>query len=288
MSIRGKSGTRQTHSIGGNVMAFLFLVLVGLFMLLPFVYSNVQSLKPMEELFVFPPKFYVRHPTLDNFRDLLLRTNNMWVPLERYLFNSVLLSVAGTLLSVVISAMAAYPLAKYVFPGSRVFEKLVVLSLLFVYEVTAIPQYILLSRFGMIDTLWALLLPALSSTLGLYLMKNFMTHLPDEMMEAARVDGAGHGRIFTHIVLPNIKPALVTVVILTFQTLWNRGTGSYIFTEQLKNLPTLLSQISTTNTVSTAGVSAAATVILMLPPIVVFVSSQSQVVETMAYSGIKG
>ena len=288
MSIRGKSGTRQTHSIGGNVMAFLFLVLVGLFMLLPFVYSIVQSLKPMEELFVFPPKFYVRHPTLDNFRDLLLRTNNMWVPLERYLFNSVLLSVAGTLLSVVISAMAAYPLAKYVFPGSRVFEKLVVLSLLFVYEVTAIPQYILLSRFGMIDTLWALLLPALSSTLGLYLMKNFMTQLPDEMMEAARVDGAGHGRIFTHIVLPNIKPALVTVVILTFQTLWNRGTGSYIFTEQLKNLPTLLSQISTTNTVSTAGVSAAATVILMLPPIVVFVSSQSQVVETMAYSGIKG
>ena len=288
MSLGQKTGRRQAHSIGGDILLFLFLLLVGVFMILPFVYSIVQSLKPMEELFIFPPKFLVRHPTMDNFKDLFLRTNNMWVPLERYIFNSILLSVAGTIFSVIISSMAAYPLAKYVFPGSRFFEKLIILALLFVYEVTAIPQYIILSKMGLIDSLWSMLLPAMASTLGLYLMKNFMTQIPDELMEAARVDGAGHLIIFWRIVMPNVKPAWVTAIILTFQSLWNRGTSSYIYTEQLKNLPTLLSQISTTNTVSTAGISAAATVFLMLPPIIVFLFSQSQVVETMAYSGIKG
>ena len=288
MSLGQKTGRRQAHSIGGDILLFLFLLLVGVFMILPFVYSIVQSLKPMEELFIFPPKFLVRHPTMDNFKDLFLRTNNMWVPLERYIFNSILLSVAGTIFSVIISSMAAYPLAKYVFPGSRFFEKLIILALLFVYEVTAIPQYIILSKMGLIDSLWSMLLPAMASTLGLYLMKNFMTQIPDELLEAARVDGAGHLIIFWRIVMPNVKPAWVTAIILTFQSLWNRGTSSYIYTEQLKNLPTLLSQISTTNTVSTAGISAAATVFLMLPPIIVFLFSQSQVVETMAYSGIKG
>lgn len=288
MSIVKRTGRRQSHSIAGDIMLLLFLLMVGVFMILPFIYSIVQSLKPMEELFIFPPKFFVRNPTLDNFKDLFVRTNNMWVPLERYIFNSVLLSVAGTFFSVIISSMAAYPIAKYRFPGSRLFEKLIVLALLFVYEVTAIPQYIILSKVGLIDTLWSLLLPAMASTLGLYLMKNFMSQLPDDLLEAAKVDGAGHLRIFWQIVMPNVKPAWVTAVILTFQSLWNRGTGSYVYTEQLKNLPTLLLQISTTNTVATAGISAAAAVILMIPPIAVFIFSQSKIVETMAYSGIKG
>lgn len=287
MALRGKSGRRQAHSIGGDIVLVLFLFLIGAFMILPFIYSVMQSLKPMEELFVFPPKFYVRNPTLDNFKDLLLHTNNMWIPLERYVFNSVLLSVVGTAASVIISAMAAYPLAKFRFFGSRIFEKLIVFALLFVYEVTAIPQYVILSKLKLINSLWSILLPAMSATLGLYLMKNFMMQLPDALIEAARVDGAGHFRIFWSIVMPNTKPAWITAVILVFQSLWNRGTGSYIYSEQLKNLPTLLSQISASNTVSTAGISAAASVFMMLPPIIVFLCSQNQVIETMSYSGIK-
>lgn len=287
MSVFKRTGRHQAHSVGGDIVLGLFLSAIGLFMILPFIYSMVQSVKPMEELFVFPPKFYVRNPTLDNFRDLLLHTNNMWVPLERYVFNSVIVAVGGTVGCVIIGAMAAFPLAKFRFFGSRTFEKLIVWALLFVYEVTAIPQYILLSKLQLIDTLWSLLLPALGSTLGLYLMKNFMSQIPDDLIEAATVDGAGYFRIFWSIFMPNIKSAWITVVILTFQSLWNRGTGSYVYTESLKNLPTLLSQISGA-TVSTAGISAAASVIMMLPPIIVFIFSQNQVVETMAHSGIKG
>ena len=287
MGLFKKTGRHQAHSLGGDIALAIFLIAVGLFMILPFVYSLVQSLKPMEELFVFPPKFYVRNPTLDNFGDLLLHTNNMWVPLERYIFNSLVVSVGGTVGCVIIGAMAAFPLAKFRFFGSRFFEKLIVWALLFVYEVTAIPQYILLSKLQLIDTLWSLFLPALGSTLGLYLMKNFMCQIPDDLIEAATVDGAGYFRIFWSIFMPNIKSAWITVVILTFQSLWNRGTGAYVYTESLKNLPTLLSQLSGA-TVSTAGISAAASVIMMLPPVMVFIFSQNQVVETMAHSGIKG
>ena len=257
-------------------------------MALPFVYAIVQSLKPMEELFIFPPKFLVQNPTSENFLDLFLRTNNMWVPFERYIFNSVLVTAAATAFSVVISSMAAYPLAKFVFPGSRGFEKLIVLSLLFVYEVTYIPQYVLLAKIGLIDSLWSLFFPALASSLGLYLMKNFMTLIPNDLIEAARVDGAGTWYTFWRIIMPNVKPAWITLVILSFQGLWNRDTGSYIFTESLKNLPAIFRQISASNTVATMGISAASAVLLMIPPIVVFLFTQSKIVETMAYSGIKG
>lgn len=156
------------------------------------------------------------------------------------------------------------------------------------YEVTYIPQYVLLSKMGLIDTLWSLFLPALASSLGLYLMKNFMTQIPNDLIEAAKVDGAGNWRTFWTIIMPNVKPAWITLIILSFQSMWNRDTGSYIFTEQLKNLPAIFRQISATNTVATAGIASASAVLLMIPPILVFLFTQSQVVETMAYSGIKG
>jgi len=212
----------------------------------------------------------------------------MWVPFERYISNSIYISVLGTLLSVLVSSLGAYPLAKMKFKGRVVYEKIIVISLLFVHQVTAIPQYVIMSKLGMIDTMSALIFPAVASSLSIYLMKNFMSQLPDDLIEAAKVDGSSHLRTFAQIVMPNVKPAWITVVILTFQGLWNRGTGAYIYSEQLKNLPTLLTQISASSTVSTAGIAAAAAVFLMIPPVFVFVFSQNKIVETMAYSGIKG
>ncbi|MBE6903064.1 MAG: carbohydrate ABC transporter permease [Ruminococcaceae bacterium] len=283
-----RTGKRQTHSIAGDIGVMLFLLTIGAFMILPFVYAIVQSLKPLEELFIYPPQFFVRNPTIENFTNLLLRTNNMWVPFERYVFNSVVITVFGTGLSVIVCCMAAFPLAKYKFPGSAAFERIIVLSLLFVYDVTFIPQYILLSSLGMIDSVYSIIVPAIASSLGLYLMKNFMSQIPTELIEAATVDGAGTWKIFMTVVMPNVKPAWITLVILSFQALWNRDTGSYIFTEQLKNLPAIFRQISVSGTVATAGIASASAVILMLPPIIIFLFTQSKIVETMAHSGIKG
>ena len=287
MKLYSKVGRRQTHSLAGSTLLLLILCLLGAFMLLPFIYAIAQSLKPTEELFLFPPKFFVRNPTFDNFLDLFWRTNNMWVPFERYIVNSVVMTVAGTVGSVVFSAMAAFPLAKFRFPGSRVYETGVTLALLFVYEVTYIPQYVVLSSLHLIDTVWAVILPAMSGTLGLYLMKQFMSQLPDALLDAASVDGASTWRQFVSVVMPNVKPAWITATILTFQGLWNRDTSTYIFTEQLKNLPAVFRQISSTNTVATVGIGAAAAVLLMIPPLLVFVFSQSRMIETMAHSGMK-
>jgi ABC-type glycerol-3-phosphate transport system permease component len=162
------------------------------------------------------------------------------------------------------------------------------MALLFVFEVTYVPQYVILSSLKLINTIWALILPAMANTLGLYLMKQFMSQLPDALLDAANVDGAGTMRQFWSIVMPNVKPAWITATILIFQSLWNRDSSTYIFTEQLKNLPAIFRQISSTNTIATAGIGAAAAVLLMIPPIVVFIFSQSRMLETMAYSGMKG
>ncbi len=257
-------------------------------MIIPFIYSIVQSLKPIEELFVFPPKFFVRNPTVDNFINLLMSTNNMWVPFERYIFNSIYMTIVGSAGSVIISSMAAYPLAKFLFPGSKMYFKIITLSLLFVYEVTYIPQYILLSKLSLIDTPFAIILPVFASSLGLFLMKQFMSQIPDSLVEAATVDGASTWTTFWVLIMPNVKPAWLTAFILSFQALWNRDTSAFIFTEQLKNLPAMFRQISVSNTIATVGIASAAAVILMIPPILVFVFSQSKILETMAYSGIKG
>lgn len=283
-----KVGRRANHSIFGDVGIFVFLAALGLFMIIPFIYSIVQSLKPVEELFVFPPRFFVRNPTADNFINLLLSTNNMWVPFERYILNSVYMTVIGSAGSVVIASMAAYPLAKFIFPGSKLYFKIITLSLLFVYEVTYIPQYILLSRLRLIDSPLSIIIPAFASSLGLFLMKQFMSQIPDSLIEAATVDGSSTWHTFWKLIMPNVKPAWLTAFILSFQALWNRDTSSFIFTEQLKNLPAMFRQISVSNTIATVGIASAAAVILMIPPILVFLFSQSRILETMAYSGIKG
>lgn len=283
-----KVGRRATHSIAGNIGVLAFLVLLGVFMVIPFVYAVAQSLKPPEELFVFPPKFFVRNPTPDNYINLFMRTNNMWVPFERYIFNSIYMTLISTIASVIFAAMAAFPLAKFRFPGSVLYSKIITVSLLFVYEVTYIPQYILLSKLGLIDNPLAIILPSIASTLGLFLMQQFMSQIPDALIEAATVDGSSTFRTFWSVVMPNVKPAWITAFILSFQATWNRDTSSFIFTEQFKNLPAIFRQISVSNTIATVGVASAAAVILMIPPILVFVLSQSNVLETMAYSGIKG
>lgn len=277
---------RYSKSVFGDVTIGVVLILFGAFMFLPFVYAMVQSLKPMEELFLFPPRFYVKNPTFDNFYQLFQLTNNLWVPFERYVFNSVFVTVIGTFANVVFSSMAAFPLAKFRFPGSKLLSNIVVLALLFVYEVTYIPQYIVMSKLGIIDSYWAILLPAIATPLGLYLMRQFMTQLPDSMIESATVDGAGLFRTYWSIIMPNCKPAWFTLIIFSFQSIWNRDSLNLIYSEDLKVLPTIFKQISSSS-FARVGVSSAAAVLLMIPPILIFIISQSKVLETMAFSGIK-
>lgn len=270
----------------GNLVVLVILAAMGVFTAIPFLFSIVQSIKPVDELFVYPPRLTVSRPTLDNFAVLFNLTSSTWVPVSRYLFNSLLLTVCGTVGNVVVCSMAAYPLAKLKFHGRKLLFNLVVVSLLFTYEVTFIPNYVILSKLQMLDTFWALLLPAVATPMGLFLMKQFMEQIPDSVVESARVDGAGTLTLYWRIVMPQVKPAWLTLVIFSFQSLWNREGLEFIFSEELKMFPTILKQVASSG-VARAGAAAAAAVILMIPPIVVFLLSQSNVIETMASSGIK-
>lgn len=281
------TGLHANRSAAGTAVVFLILLFTSLLMMMPFVYSIVQSLKPMEELFAFPPKFFVQNPTTENYQKLFQLTENLWVPFSRYVFNSVFVSVAGTALYILVASMAAYSLAFGDFPGAKLFNEIVVQALLFSSSVLAVSQYVILAKGCMLNTYWAVILPALSAPLGLFLMRQFMEQMiPKSMLEAAQIDGAGTFTTFWRVVMPVVKPAWLTLIIFTFQSLWSGAGNKYIYREDLKVLPTVLNQISAGG-MARAGVAAAAAVVLMIPPILVFMAAQRNVLETMATSGIK-
>lgn len=285
--MKSKVGAKAYRSIGGNIGTFIFLLIIALFMLLPLVFVVSRAFKPLSELFIFPPKLFPMNPTLDNFKDLSSLLGDSWLPFSRYVFNSLAVTVIGTFGNIIFSSMAAYVLSKHDFPGKNILFHTVVLSLLFSTVVTGIPNYIIITKLHMINTVWALILPLLPSSLGLFLMKQFMDQMiPDTLLEAARLDGAGENRIFFSICLPLVKPAIMTLLIYSFQGIWNSTGGSYIFDEKLKTLPTALNNIITSG-ISRTGVSSAVSLLLILPPIAVFLFAQSNVLQTMATSGMK-
>ena len=250
-------------------------------------YTVIQSLKPLDELWMFPPRFYVSHPTTKNFRDLFTLMSGNLVPFSRYIFNTVFTSIAGTVGHLFFASLAAYAMSKIKFPGGRGMFKLVRTSLMFHATVTSITSFILMSALNIVDTYWAIIIPAWGSTLGLYLMKQFMeSSVTDAVLESSRLDGASELRTFWTIAMPMVKPAWLTLIVYSFQGLWNAGQSIYIHSEQLKSLNYAIQQI-TAGGIKRAGASAAATVVMMLVPILVFVVTQSNIIETMGSSGMK-
>lgn len=282
-----KASNKQAgRKIGGTVAIFVFLLLLGTFMALPIYLACVMSIKPVHELFVFPPKLYVIDPTLDNFKDMFATLSDMWVPFSRYVFNSVFVTVCVTVAQCVFASMAAFVLAKCKFPGNKFLNSVIVVSLLYQSNVIYIMQYIVMAQLGMINTYWALILPSVASPMCLYLMRQSMTTIPDAMIEAAKVDGANMFTICWKIVMPNQKPALMTMIIFAFQAAWNIQGGTLVYKESLKTLPTVVQQAASSG-LARAGVAMAAAVFMLIPPIVIFMLAQKNVIETMAHSGIK-
>jgi len=278
---------RLNRSLGSDVFIFSVITFFALLMALPLVYAIVSSLKPVSELWLFPPRFFVSNPTLRNFSDLFSLMSDSYIPFSRYIFNTLFISAAGTAGHVIAASLCAYAICKMRFYGSRVLFKIIVLSLMFNASVAGTVSFIIISRLHMMDNYAAVILPAFASSLGLYLMKQFMEGMVnDTLIEAAKIDGAGDWRIFWRIVMPMVRPAWLTLIIFSFQGLWNTGASVYIQSEELKTLNYAISQI-VSGGIARAGVGAAATVLMMIVPIMVFVITQSNVVETMSASGMK-
>ena len=275
------------RSLGGDIGVYIFLTFIGIFMVIPLVYAIVQSLKPLDELFMFPPRLFVVNPTGKNFGDLFRLMGTSWVPFSRYIFNTIFYSVAGTAGNVMLSSLAAYAIAKIKFPGRNFLFQMIVYSLMFNATVTGITNFITMSMLGMVDTVFAIIIPAWCTTFGLYLMRQFMeSSVPDEVLESARLEGAGEFRIFFKIAMPMVKPAWITLIIFAFNGLWNAGANMFIYSEQLKTFNYAIGQILAGG-IARSGAAAASTVVTMIVPIIVFIITQSNVIQTMSTSGMK-
>ena len=278
---------KYTRSKVGNLTYVIFLMFLGMVSMLPFIYCIATSFKPLDELLIFPPRFLVRRPTMQNYLVLPSLLSNLRVPLSKYIFNSVFTSVVTTALYVVVSSMAAFTLSKSNIKGKKIFFLMVQFALLFNAYTLAIPRYLIYSNLDMIDTYWVYILPMLSHTMGVFLMKQYMEGaIPNALLEAAMIDGASTYRVFWQIVLPIVKPCLMTLTLFGFRDAWAQIPGETIFNESLKTLPTIMSQVSQGG-IARSGSAMAITVIMMIPPIIVYLVSQSNVLESMNSAGIK-
>lgn len=291
MAFQGNKINPTKHD-KSQIKFYLILLPFILFALLPLIYVVSTAFKPINELFVFPPQFMVRQPTLDNFRMLFEASSASSIPVSRYLFNSVMITVTVMFLSITFTSLAGYVLSKHRFHGKNFIFQLNQVALMFIPIAVTIPRYLVMSKLGLIDTYWAHILPMLALPVGLFLLKQFIDQIPDDVIEAAKMDGGTTISIYFKVVLPMIKPALATVAILSFQTIWNSVEASTLFIndESLKTFAFYITSLSSTggaNVVAGAGISAAASLIMFLPNFIIFVILQKNVMSTMAYSGIK-
>ena len=277
---------KPNRSRWGDILLYVFLLFVAFVMAFPIIYAVSSALKPLDELFKFPPRVFPQNPTLDNFSDLFVTMGKSWVTFSRYLFNTVFITLVGTVGHLIVASMGAFVLAKYDFPGNKTFFKIVTVAMMFTGYVTQIPNYLILNKLGWIDTYWAIIIPAFASPMGLFLMKQFMEGLPTSLIEAAKIDGANEWKVFTNIVMPNVKPAWMTLIIFSVQALWNNKASTFIYSEERKTLVYALQQIQSGGLART-GQGAAVLVVVMIVPIIIFVLSESQILETMASSGLK-
>lgn len=279
---------RYTRSRAGNVFIFLFLFISGLISIVPMIYSVCTAFKPLDELLVFPPRFFVHRPTLENFMVLPSLLSDLHVPLSRYIFNSFFVTIVSTFFQIIVASAAAFVFSKTKVKGRVAIFMIVQFSLLYNSYTLAIPQYLIFSWTNIIDTYLVYILPAIPSSMGVFLMKQYMdSSIPDTLIEAAKIDGANLFRVYGRIVMPITKPAWMTLLLFAFQHMWALVPSGTVFSEELKTLPYVMSSI-TAGGMARAGSAMAVTVILMIPPVVVYFISQSNVMETMSTAGMKG
>ncbi len=275
----------------GQIKFYLYLIPLAAFMLLPIIFITMSAFKPVDELFAYPPRFFVKNPTLNNFTQLFSISSSTNVPASRYLFNSIISTLLVVILTLLMSSAAGYVLSKKAFKQKKLLFSINNLALMFVPIAVAIPRYFVIVYSGLQDSFLANVIPLLAMPVGLFLVKQFIDQIPDALVEAAVIDGASDYKILTKIIIPLIKPALATIAILAFQTSWNSTEAStiYINKETLKTFSFYMSTLSNTsgNMVAGQGIAAAASLIMFLPNLILFIILQSQVMNTMAHSGLK-
>jgi ABC-type glycerol-3-phosphate transport system permease component len=283
---KDKEVALSRSSFGTFGISFM-LFLVSLFMAIPLLYTILQSIKPIEEYYIYPPRFFVINPTLDSYRAIISSIDSLGVPFTRYLFNAIFTTVVGTVSYLFLSLITAYPVAKSKIKIVAILNTFLVYAMLFHNDTMSMLRFVIMSYMGIIDTYWAVILPGFASTMGTYLIVQFIrANIHDEILEAARIDGAGEFKILFKIIAPSIKAGWLTALIFTFQSYWNQGASPYIYTEELKHISVAMNSIAASG-ITRAGTGMAVTLILMIPTVIIFLWNQRSIMNTMAHSGLK-
>ena len=270
-----------------------FVTFYAIVSILPIIFIVNHAFKPLSELFLFPPQFFVQNPTLNNFRELVFALNLSAVPFSRYLFNSILVTTATVGLSVLFNTMGAYPLSKIKFKGKVIIFNTIIISLMFVPDTVRITRFLIVSNLGIMNTYFGHILPLLAMPISIFLIKQFMDQIPVSLSEAAKIDGASEWKIFYKIVVPNIRPAIGTAAILSFQAVWGDLETStlYMTSESMNTMPFFISTLNAGLLggagVARQGASAAAGLLMFLPNLVIFIILQKSMMSTLVNSGIK-
>lgn len=292
IKINSKTG-KKIKIAPSQVLLYIFMLILVAFTALPLIYMVSTAFKPMDELFLFPPRFLVQNPTLRNFTDLVVSLGSSTVPFTRYIFNSVIVTVTIVSLTVLVSSLGAYSLVIFKPPGAKTIFSCILIALMFSPHVTQIPRYMVVNALGLIDSYWALILPNIAVAYNIFLIKQFMEQFPKELVESGRIDGASEWKIFTTVVMPSLAPAWSTLIVFSFVGNWNDYFSPliYITSQAMKTMPLALQTIAggpATMSIGRAGAVAAATFLMTLPTVIIFTCMQKKVMETMVHSGIKG
>ena len=271
-----------------GIWKYILLAIPMAFCALPLIYMVNTAFKPLNEMLRFPPTFFVKNPTLNNFSDLLTALSGASVPFVRSVFNSVLVSAVVVVLTVIVSSMGAFALTKHKVPFGKQLFTLIIMALSFSSSVTTIPTYLVIENIGLVNSYWALILPKVAVAYNMFLMKQFCEQMPNALLEAARIDGAGEWHIFFKIAMPMLRPAWATLTVMSFVSVWNDYFTPlvYITDDALRTVPLALQSISTGG-LTRAGASAAASFLMIMPTIIIYTMLQKKVISTMAFSGIK-
>lgn len=264
---------------------YLFLAIAIFTMLIPYYWMLITSIKPQEEIQTYPPKFYVQNPTLEPYRDLF-----RLVPMGRYLLNTLFMCVSVVIFKVLACSLAGYAFAKHKFWGRDFIFMLFLASLMIPWQVNIIPGFIIVKNLGWLNTFKGLIIPTMGwGAFGIFLNRQFIYSIPDDLIDAAKIDGCTEFRIYISVILPLIKPVLATLAIFTFIQQWNNLVWPMVIinSRMMKTVPLALAVLSS-QTSSNFGMLMAGAVVATTPMLVVFLMFQKYIIKGIALTGLKG
>jgi ABC-type glycerol-3-phosphate transport system permease component len=285
VKITGFDAARYKESIGVKTLIYAFLIIGAITMALPYVWMFITSIKPLEEIQAYPPTFIVKNPTLEPYKDLF----NM-IPMGRYILNSLFVAGSITVFNVFATSLAGYAFAKHKFWGRDILFFLFIGSLMIPWQVNIIPGFIIVKNLGWLNTYRGLIIPSMAwCAFGIFLNRQYIYSIPDDLIDAARIDGCSEFTIYFRVVLPMIKPVIATLAIFTFLQQWNNFVWPLVIihTSDMRTLPLALA-VLTGQFGANFGMVMAGAVVATLPMLVVYLMFQKYIMKGVAMSVLKG